>query len=119
MHEDPQIGSQVHVLICVPPGARARTGEIEVDLKRIGQHSHPGLERERACGIKYGIRNFTHRIGQQDFLGETHNENAHTRGEPLDGAVTVRQLFRQCLVAYDGAGDQVREQRDEGRKIDE
>src|SRR5439155_19307450 len=101
-------------------------GEVEIDLRRIGQTGAPGGGRGDRFGLGGRVEDRRDKhgkpVGDQNLLGKTDAEDGeperdvHARG-PV--ARALRDLRAELVPAYDRAGDQMREEGDEHRVASE
>ncbi|MNZ92297.1 hypothetical protein D3C78_1113180 [compost metagenome] len=100
-------------------GHVAVTGEVEVQLQGRHHQAEPGIAELQGAFADEQRVDRRQLVGDQYFHDETEHEATHPQGEQLQGVGALAQLRGQLAVAQDRPGDQVREQRDEGGKVDE
>ena len=93
------------------------TGKVEVDLESVSNRAQPSGEHSR-CGLCGGY--FPEKadvVGEQDLLGETADEAACAFRKQIRRVIAVFQFFGNALIADDGTGNQLREERDVGSEV--
>src|ERR1035441_4599718 len=58
-----------------PDGHVRVAAKVEVDLKRVGEHAYPSVQRQGIRGEECGVRDLPQRIRQQDLLREADHED--------------------------------------------
>ena len=92
-------------------------GEVEVQLEGEAQRGRPAARQAEAGVVQPEVVHVGgEQVGEEQLLGHAHGEEVEagagqTRGEPR---LQPDELLVDVGVAHDGAGDEVREHRDEG-----
>ena len=96
-------------------------GEIEIDLQGVGERGVPRFEERQARAVGGGgesdVREAAEHVGEDEFLAQAEQKDQHAVGEvPGVGADHARggHLRNDLGRADDRAGDQMREEGDEG-----
>ena len=105
-----------------PDGNVGVAGEVAVDLRGIGVggQQHVG----RVVGLRHAEHGIDHRpaevIGDYDLLDEPHPDQGQSRAHPdVLGVTRPRQLWEELSRAHDRAGDEVREEAQVDRGVDQ
>ena len=93
------------------------TGKVEVDLESVSDRAKPGSEHRRRGLRGSSFPEKTDVVGEQDLFGEPADEAAGAFRKQIRRVIAVLQLFGNRLIADDGAGDQLREERDVGSEV--
>ena len=94
-------------------------GEVEEQLERVGDRAQPGVPHRRVRQRERRVDERRDRVGDQHLLAEARHEPADSAAELLLGVGAVPELLGDHVVADDRAGDELGEQRDERREVDE
>lgn len=104
------------------PDGHVRVGrEVEIDLEGVGEDSGPsgkGRQIARTC-TEGSIGDEAHGVGNEDLFGESKTETGEAERELAEGVLAVAHLMGDDAIPDDGAGDEVREKRDETGEIEE
>ncbi len=100
-------------------GHVAVAGEVEVELRGVGQGAEPGVAGGRVLQGEAVVGEGGQGVGDEHLLDEALHEAGAAFGELVDGVGAVVELVDQVLEAQHRAGDQVREDRDEGGEVDQ
>ena len=99
-------------------GHAAVAGEIEVQLRGVGDGSQPGLAGGRVGQPEAVVDHRRQTIGDEHLLDEALHEARSAFGELVETVGTLDELVGQVLVAQYRPGDQLREQGNEGGEVD-
>ena len=103
-----------------PNGHIGVTGKVEVNLEGKRNGSQPGRpggkagSRQRRDGIPQGA----HLVGNQHFFAQTNGKSANACGKLRCGFPAMRKLLFHRFILHNGAGNQLREQRNVGAEGD-
>ena len=104
-------------------GHVAVAGEVEVQLEGVAQRHKPRLRGvERLRGAKARLHGHAERVRDDDLLEQAQRERVEARGEVVEveaAVLRVRELRHDLAVEHDGARDQLREERDEERVVED
>ena len=100
-------------------GHVAVTGEVEIQLRGVRQRSEPGIAGGRGLQGKTVIGNHCQGVGNEYFFDKPLHEPRGTFAELVQGVGAVIELVGQVAKAQHGPGNQVREDRDKGGKVDQ
>ena len=93
--------------------------EVEVDLEGVADGSEPCVGGGAVRGLEGGISEMAAGVCEDDFFGESEQEEEGAAGEVLGGFGAVAKLFGEEGELEDGACDKVGEHGGEAGEIDE
>ncbi|KPZ05699.1 Alginate o-acetyltransferase AlgI [Pseudomonas syringae pv. spinaceae] len=97
----------------------AVTGEVEIKLRGVGQRTEPGITRGRVLQGEAVVGDNGQGVGDEHFLDEALHESRGTLGELVQRVGPVVELIGQITETQHGPGNQVREDRNECREVDQ
>ena len=91
----------------------AMSGEVKVDLERVGQHPEPRAQRGQGGGRlrRDRVPQHPHAVGQDQLLGQAHEEAPDPQVKALERLAPVVDLAHDVHIAHDRPGDELREHR--------
>ena len=103
-------------------GHVAVAGEVEIELEGIADGDEPGLGGVEAQRVGEALRHGdAERIGDDDLLEQAQREGVQARREVVEvemAVFRVGELRHDLAVQHDRAGDQLREEGDEQRVVE-
>ena len=99
-------------------GHVAVAAEIEVNLERVSQQPDPGVQATAATSIKDQVGQQAARIGQQDLLGQSEDEQCRSASELFERVGSLFELSGHLVEPDDRSGDQLGKHRDVTREVD-